>query len=356
MRSKMKNIIFDCERMKYASTGLYHYCLNLSRHISKNLDPAHERLTFFSPFSARTELGQANPHLAQNSLQKFFMPSLKGFDIWHCTYQSSHYVPQRNRRIKVVLSIHDLNFLYENKPESKKARHLRHLQQNIDRSDVIVCISEFCRKDVHQYCRTGNKPVYVIHNGTNNLKDPALFDSSYRPDRPFLFSLGVICRKKNFHVLLPLLEQNQDMELLIAGRPDDTEYLQFIRQSARRLKVDNSLRMLGNISEMEKSWYYRNCYAFALPSIAEGFGLPVAEAMSVGKPVFLSDRTALPEIGSDVAFYFRNFSASHMQHVFSEGMQQYKRDQMHHAIRQRSESFCWDKAATEYINIYRSLY
>jgi len=122
------------------------------------------------------------------------------------------------------------------------------------------------------------------------------------------------------------------------------------------LKVDNNLRLLGNISEYEKSWYYRNCYAFALPSIAEGFGLPVAEAMSVGKPVFLSDRTALPEIGSDLAFYFRDFTAQHMQKVFTSGMQQYRDENMHNAIRQHSESFCWDKAAAEYLNIYRTLY
>jgi len=351
----MKNIIFDCERMKYADTGLYHYCLNLGRHLEKKLEHS-EHLTYFAPSSVRPALNDHAGHISQNSLQKFFMPSTRGFHIWHSTYQSSSYIPQRNRRIKVVLSIHDLNFPYEGKSEARRDKHLRHLQQNINRADVIVCISEFCRKDVLTHCDTGNKPVYVIHNGTNTLKMPGLSRNSYKPERPFLFSLGVICRKKNFHVLLPLLEQNQDMELLIAGRPDDPEYMQFIHQSARQLKVDNNLRLLGNISEYEKSWYYRNCYAFALPSIAEGFGLPVAEAMSVGKPVFLSDRTALPEIGSDLAFYFRDFTAQHMQKVFTSGMQQYRDENMHNAIRQHSESFCWDKAAAEYLNIYRTLY
>lgn len=350
----MKSIIFDCERMKYASTGLYHYCLNLGKHIYKN-SSEQENITFFSPANARIALGEQQHHLQQNSLQKFFMPSLKGFDIWHCTYQTSAYVPRRNRKIKVVLSIHDLNFLHENLTEQKKIKYLRHLQHNIDRSDAIICISEFCRKEVLEYCNTGNKPVVVIHNGTNTLKAPGLSDESYRPDRPFLFSLGVICRKKNFHVLLPLLK-NQNMELLIAGRPDDAEYLQFIRRSARQLKVDDNLRMLGNITEHEKSWYYRNCYAFAFPSIAEGFGLPVTEAMSVGKPVFLSDKTALPEIGSNVAFYFRDFSEKHMQTVFEKGMEQYEKRNMEGAIRQRSEDFCWDKAAKEYLNVYRSLY
>lgn len=342
--------------MKYFNTGLYHYSLNLGRYLQRHIDESREELTFFTPPQVQDAFGADARHLTQNSLQKFYMPRLKGFDIWHCTYQSSHYVPQRNRKIKVVLTIHDLNFIYEKKNELKRAKYLRHLQQNVDRSDVIVCISEFCKKDVLQYCDTGSKPVYVVHNGTNTLKSPELLSHSYKPERPFLFSLGVMCRKKNFHVLLPLLQQNHEMELLIAGRLDDTSYLDFIQESARKMKVDENLRVLGNITEPEKSWYYQNCYAFALPSIAEGFGLPVTEAMSAGKPVFLSNKTALPEIGSNAAFYFRDFNASHMQKVFRQGMEQYEASDMQPMIRQRSEHFCWNKAAKEYINIYRTLY
>jgi glycosyltransferase involved in cell wall biosynthesis len=156
--------------------------------------------------------------------------------------------------------------------------------------------------------------------------------------------------------LLPLLEQNHDLELLIAGRPDDVNYLNFIQHSAKKMNVEDNLRVLGNISETEKSWYYQNCFAFALPSLAEGFGLPVTEAMSVGKPVFLSDKTSLPEIGSNMAFYFRDFNALQMQEVFVQGMQQYEAQNMSEAIKQRSTSFCWNQAAKKYIDIYRSLY
>lgn len=352
----LQRIVFDCERMKYFNTGLYHYSLNLGLHLRTQADPRREEINFFVPQQILGKFGDTTQYIRQHSLQKFYMPPLKGFDIWHCTYQSSAYVPKRNRRIKVVLTIHDLNFIYEKKEELKKASYLHHLQKNIDRSDAIVCISDFCRQDVLKYCDTGTKPVYVIYNGTNELKSPELYSYSYKPERPFLFSLGVMCRKKNFHVLLPLLQQEQDLELLIAGRLDDPSYLDFIQQSARDMRVEDNLRVLGNISEPEKSWYYQNCYAFALPSIAEGFGLPVTEAMSAGKPVFLSNKTALPEIGSSVAFYFRDFSALHMQNVFRQGMKQYTAASMEPMIRQRSELFCWTKAAKAYLNVYRSLY
>jgi glycosyltransferase involved in cell wall biosynthesis len=349
-------IVFDCERMKHTSTGLYHYCLHLGRYLQKNLDEFPADLTFYSPLSAVHKFHRDTMFMLQHSLQKFYMPSVKRFDIWHSTYQLSRYIPQRNRKIKVVLTIHDLNFIHEKMPEARKIKLLRRLQRNIDRSDALVCISEFSKKDLLEHCHTGNKTVHLIYNGTNTLKSPGLYDHSYRPERPFLFSLGVMCRKKNFHVLLPLLQQNHGMELLIAGRLEEPDYLQFIHQSARKMRVEGNVRVLGDISEPEKSWYYQNCYAFALPSIAEGFGLPVTEAMSAGKPVFLSNRTALPEIGSTAAFYFRDFNASHMQQVFADGMEQYETQNMQQLIRERSASFCWDKAAKEYIDVYRSLY
>jgi len=353
----MNRIVFDCERMKYDNTGLYYFCLNLGIHLQKNLDHYDEDLGFYVPPPGLNMFGRNTFYLPQNSWQKFYMPNVTKFDIWHSCYQFTRYMPKRNKKIRVILTIHDLNYLYENMSEARRMRLHRRVQGNIDRADAIVCISDFARKDVLTYCKTDNKPIHVIYNGTNELSSPTLYSHSYKPERPFVFTLGVIARKKNFHVLLPLLEQNHDMELLIAGRLDEPKYLRFIRDSAREMNVEKNLRVLGLISEPEKSWYFRNCYAFAFPSIAEGFGLPVTEAMSVGKPVFLSNKTALPEIGSNAAFYFRNFNADHMQQVFSNGMKQYeKQKNMPQKIMQRSASFSWDKAARQYIEVYRSLY
>ena len=285
------------------------------------------------------------------------MPSLKGYDIWHATYQDSYYIPFRDKKIKVILSIHDLNFMYdESKSEAKRQKYLRRLQMLIDRADVIICISEYSKKDVSFYCDLGNKPVYVIHNGTNSLKEPMLFNNSYKPRKRFIFSLVTINHKKNFHSLLPLVHQQNNMELVIAGRKDDNNYLNFFLDTAEQMGIRDNLRLVGAISESEKSWYFNNCYAFAFPSNAEGFGLPVTEAMSVGKPIFLSQRTALPEIGGDVAFYFQNFSAMHMKETFVAGMKRYKLFNMKDDIIKKGKEYCWDNAAQEYWKIYRSLY
>jgi glycosyltransferase involved in cell wall biosynthesis len=106
----------------------------------------------------------------------------------------------------------------------------------------------------------------------------------------------------------------------------------------------------------KKSWYFNNCNAFAFPSISEGFGLPVVEAMSCGKPLFLSTRTSLPEIGGDVSFYFNDFNPEHIQNVFASGMKKYNANGLREKIKQRGTNFCWHKAAAEYLQVYRSLY
>ena len=353
----INRIIFDCERMKYEDTGLYHYCLNLGNHLSKFVSPESEKVTFYSPYGTQDLFGKKTNHVIQTEIHKYCMPSLKGYNIWHATYQDSYYLPFRNKKIKVVLTIHDLNFIYDDsKPEWKKQRYLRRLQMLINRADVIICVSEYGKKDVGFYCDVHNKPLFVIHNGSNTLTEPELFQQSYRPDRPFIFSLGTITPKKNFHTLLPLVQYQQNMELVIAGRIDDVGYYQSILDTAEKMGISKNIKIVGPVSESEKSWYFNNCYAFAFPSVAEGFGLPVTEAMSVGKPIFLSQRTALPEIGGDAAFYFKNFSATHMKETFVAGMKQYKLFNMKDEIIKKGKEYCWDNAAKEYWKVYRSLY
>lgn len=353
----VNRVIFDCERMKYEYTGLYHYCLNLGNHLSKFAHAADEELNFYIPRGNENLFVSHNRHLIQTELHKFRMPALKDHAIWHATYQDSYYIPFRNKKIKVVLSVHDLNFMYDpSKSQAKKQKYLRRLQMLVYRADTIICISDYCKKDVCFYCDVKNKPVHVIHNGTNTLTEPQLLKQSYRPLTPFIFSLGTIVPKKNFHSLLPLVKDKPNIELVIAGRIDDVGYYQSILDTAEKMGISKKIKLVGPVSESEKSWYFNNCYAFAFPSTAEGFGLPVTEAMSVGKPIFLSDKTALPEIGGDVAFYFENFSASHMNETFATGMKQYVALKMQDDIIKKGKEYCWDLAAMEYWKIYRSLY
>lgn len=340
--------------MKYPHSGLYHYCLNLGMYVSPLLEK-DESMQFYVPFSDKNPFGDKRQLIIERKRHKFFKPFLWNCKVWHAPFQSGRILPKRHHGLKVLLTIHDLNPLHEGKPVEEQRKSLAHTQSLIDRSDAIVCISEFCKQDVLKHCDTGNKPLYVIHNGTHKVHKPALNGSSYRPSRPFLFGMGYVNRKKNYHVLLPLLKDDS-LEMIIAGRLDEPDYIDNMKQEAVKMGVADRLHLPGPVTEGEKAWYFEHCVAYMHPSLAEGFGAPVVEVMQFGKPLFLSPLTSLPEIGGDVAFYFPSFEGESMQEIFYNGMKRYTSENMADRIRQRGTQFDWKEKAKEYLAVYRTLY
>jgi glycosyltransferase involved in cell wall biosynthesis len=351
----MGTIILDCDLMRFPNTGLYYYCLNLGHHVNLQLEKQGEGyMNMYMPAQSLNSLNNKKFVIKEKRYHRFFKPFLNNCRVWHAPFQSGRILPSLQSSVKVVLTIHDLNALHEGKSLEEQKSSLAHTQSLIDRSDVLVCISEFTKRDVLKHCDIKNKPIHVIHNGCALSAEPALSPTSYRPQRPFLFALGYVNRKKNFHVLLSLL-QREDLELVVAGKLDDPDYVTVMKQQAEALGVLDRLHILGPIEDAAKVWYLKNCHAFCNPSLAEGFGLPVVEAMQFGKPVFLSDKTSLPEVGGNVAFYFRSFDSWHMQEVFKKGMQVYNENGLANSIRERACSFDWSQKALEYINIYKTL-
>jgi len=353
----MYKIILDCDLMRYKDSGLYHYCLNLGTYVKKALDKEQEgRISFYVPSAEKNSFGKdAGCIIEKKWHQKYLKPFLWDCDIWHAPFQSGRIlVPQKNKHIKILLTIHDLNCLHEDMPDKERAESLQKTQKLIDRSDAIVCISNHCKKDVVKNLDVQNKQVYVIHNGTHYVTIPPLKPLGYMPSKPFIFTMGYVNRKKNFHTLVPLLK-NTDIDLIIAGKLDDSEYIHKIRTQARKLGVSERLHILGPVSEEDKAWYLKHCLAFMLPSLAEGFGAPVVEAMQFGKPLFLSNLTSLPEIGGDVAFYFNNFEPDHMLQVFNTGIFEYQKNGLVNKIKKRGNEFSWEEKANLYLKIYDSL-
>ena len=93
--------------------------------------------------------------------------------------------------------------------------------------------------------------------------------------------------------------------------------------AAAQAGVADRVRVLIRISEADKAWYITQCLAYLQPSLAEGFGLPVVEAMQIGKPVFLSRLTSLPEVGGAAAYYFDDFTPATMQQTLVTGLAQH---------------------------------
>lgn len=341
----------DCERMKYPFTGLYYYCLQLKKNLQTIIKD--EQLCFYIR-EMNKDLFRNDCIFNQHSLHKFFFPSIKEYSIWHSTYQGTMYYPWK-QKIKILFTVHDLNFLYdESKPDWKKKRYLAQIAAKIDRADHVVAISNFVLNDIKKHINIDGKQCSVIYNGCNieEISSPA--EPLFKPTAPFLFTVGTIVEKKNIHVLPPLLLKN-DWQLIIAGITNSEEYKNKIIEEAKALGVADRVVFTGSVSENDKQWYYQNCEAFVFPSISEGFGLPVIEAMYFGKPVILSTHTSLPEIGGSAAYYFQNFEPHYMQTVLYEALADHKKEGRENEIKCRALLFNWKQTAHQYHEVYKKL-
>ncbi|CAM1368690.1 Glycosyl transferase group 1 [Tenacibaculum litopenaei] len=343
-----KNIIVDIERMKYPNTGLHNYCKNLADYLVEDTSFDYHFFTH-----KKIDLDDKFKRINRKLIDKVFLKPAKKFSLWHGTYQTTKFVPQK--AIKFVLTIHDLNFLYEDKSESKRQKLIKQIQNRIDRADYITTISTFVLEDIKKHLNLEGKKVKVVYNGVNLVEYPDFNEPKIRPEGDYLFTIGTVLPKKNFHVLIPMLKANPTLKLYIGGIQPDENYKAKIVSLAAEYGVTDQLVLLGAISEEEKYWYLKNCKAFLFPSIAEGFGIPVIEAMHLGKPVFLSTHTSLPEIGGAHAYYFENFDPDHLNAVFNQGMKDFEDNQRAESLKQWAAQFSWEKASKEYIEIYKEL-
>lgn len=347
----MRTVFLEMEKLRSPATGLGQFCLQLGRQLVAQ-DTSDLDLRFFLPAAKRALFGPGPKVVVQHGWHKLFLPGASRYDVWHCLHQDSRYLPRAKG--KVLLTVHDLNFLSKY-AGPKRARRLRRLQERVRRSSGIAVDSHFTGAALRENVEVGNVRVEVIQLGNSLTR----FADPKRPERApagrFFLALGVLSARKNFHVLPAILAAFPGYSLLIAG-PGHSEYSGVIRDEAGRHGVRDRVIFAGEIGDEDRFWYYSHCEALLFPSLAEGFGLPVVEAMSLGKPVFLSRLTSLPEVGGEHAFYFDDFDPAHMREVVEVGLQRAATEAgFPERLIEHSRKWSWEQTARRYLEFYRTL-
>jgi glycosyltransferase involved in cell wall biosynthesis len=344
------NIGIDLERLRDPNSGLGQFCKHLGANLL-NLKQENISFQLYCPKKYSAYLKGAK-HIVVGILDKLFGVKNDHLQLFHCTHQDSHLFP---KTIPTVITIHDLNFLEKYTSDYKKQKKLKVLQSKVSKAKGITFISNYTKQMAAKHLVFPNVPTKVIYNG-NCLntglepKKPAAIISS-----DFLFSIGIVRPKKNFHTLLPLVKASNCC-LVIAGT-DSHEYATSIKDLANTMGIADKVILLGAVSEQEKLWLYQNCKAFVFPSLSEGFGLPVIEAMSLGKPVFLSNKTSLPEVGGKQAYYWNNFEANHMIEIYLRGMTDFENSKNKpQELMDWAQQFNWQKTAQDYLDFYSEVY
>lgn len=348
----MPHLFLDTERMVNLTSGIGQLSLHLGRELVRQ-KPADWDMTFLVAPDQVGIFGDLVQYRVATRWNRWFR--LWKYDVWHCLHQDTHYYPTRSTRF--IYSMLDLNYLaLPNYTAARKERRKKQYQARINQASVITTISAYVAADIQQKLAVPpSLPMQVIYCGVTVPDNPPQTPPATLPGGPFLFFIGMLQPYKNVHTMLPLLVANSDYWLVLAG-PGKPEYSQQIWEQARQLGVADRLLMPGPIDEATKWWFYAHCEAFLFPSLLEGFGIPVVEAMAFGKPVFSSPLTSLPEVGGSEAVYFPSFDAEIVVETVSKGMEAYRNDPaMPDRLRRQSQQFRWEIAAVSYWNLYQNL-
>lgn len=285
-------------------------------------------------------------------IYKFLPRLLPKFDLWHSTNQ---FFRALRPDVPQILTLHDLNFLHEKSPR-KQEKYLRRTMRRAHHATRLVTISDYVARDACRHLDLGDRRPQVIYNGVENITGHAESRPAFvREGRPFFFAIAQVRKKKNFHVLVPMMRRFPDYDLFICGSKS-TPYAASIEQEAQRLGLPN-VSLPGVLTAEEKVWVYRHCSAFFFPSLLEGFGLPVVEAMQFGRPVFISSRTSLPEVAGGHAFVWEDFETDAMADLVSDRLATFSPESpaAREMIAYATTNFTYEKNVQAYLSLYREL-
>lgn len=262
----------------------------------------------------------------------------------------------------VVVTIYDLSFI-EN-PEAYPAAQRRYLENETAHSCQhaarLVAISESGRRDIHRIYGVPLERIDVVTPGVSEAYEPlpasqvAAFRQRKELPQSFILHVGTLQPRKNIPTLLEAVARLSRPEVplvLVGGKGWIYEDI-FARVEA--LGLTGQVRFAGYVEDAELPLWYNAAAVLAFPSLYEGFGMPVADALACGTPVVAAATSSLPEAGGDVALYFEPRDANEL----TERLRQALDDP---AVRHKARTagpahaarFSWARSGAELAAIYQ---
>ncbi len=274
-------------------------------------------------------------------------------DLWHSTDQLFKF-RLHQKGMKQLLTVHDL-INFQKKKGIHKIKHLLKFRWRVTHSHCISVISDYVKKELHSYGIARNLPVVEIPNAVRELEnDPRVKPSFVGENDKFFFAIGQVCPRKNFESIVAMMREFPEYKLFICG-VCDSRYAREFKSALADSPESDRIVMTGGVSDEEKNWMYAHCEAFLMPSLMEGFGLPVVEAMRFGKPVFCANATSLPEVGDKYAYYWNDFTPEAMAKVVREGLASFSYETDGLAEMEYSKKYSYQQFTRMYVELYRKI-
>lgn len=361
MKIAYDNQIFNLQ--KYG--GISRYIVNLAKSVSKNKNEVRV-------FAGIHQNGYVNkklpievlgnkvsyPSRGQGkitSLNNIFMN--KAIDRWspdivHKTY----YFNEKKFDSPSVLTVHDMIHEIYSEQFSANDKTIRLKREAVEQADHIISVSHSTKRDLINLFDVNESKITVIHHGVS--KEATHFDlgKDYKSTLPpFMLYIGRREGYKNFRKLLEgyaLTRASNEYNIIVFGGGKFTkEEQKLITKLGITRKV---AQMSGDDSLLRE--LYSSAIAFIYPSLYEGFGMPILEAMANNCPVICSNTSSLPEVGGNAVIYFDpNEISSICETIDIIVSDDERRRKLVKLGKERLNSFSWDKCSIETIKVYKKI-
>ncbi|KKG14922.1 hypothetical protein EO98_01370 [Methanosarcina sp. 2.H.T.1A.6] len=280
-------------------------------------------------------------------------------NIYHPTYYRTDL--DKYNRSAIVLTVHDM--IHELYPDQfiDSRFVIKAKKKSINTADQIICVSENTKKDLMSIYDVPENKIKVIYHGNSLLKSDKYLKCDdlkklYPITKPFLLYVGERKRRyKNFSMLLEtyttMLSDRFDLVCFGGGDFDHNELktIKNIKCSGKVIHLSGSDHLLSSL--------YKNAFCFIYPSLYEGFGIPLLEAMGLGCPVIASNTSSIPEVADKAALFFDPYSKdSFINAIDLLENNRSEREKLVNLGFEQEKKFSWDKTARETFKVYKYAY
>lgn len=286
-------------------------------------------------------------------------------------FSPTHYIPGFSP-VKRIATIFDLSFLHF--PEMFNKRDLWQLKNwtkfSAQNADHIITISRSTMEDIFSRYGVDRKKITVAYPGYNkeifhHQQDPAKAKKTlkkYGIDDSYIIYIGTIQPRKNLIRLIEAFARIQeDLKLVIVGKTKgegrEGWMYEDVLKTPGKLGIEGKVIFTGFVQQEDLPYLLSGSLAFILPSLWEGFGIPVLEAMAAGVPVMVSNVSSLPEVVGDAGLTFDPYSVDQMEQAIRTILSDKKLRQKYSNLGlEQAKKFSWDKMAKTVLRVFEKVY
>ena len=288
--------------------------------------------------------GIGNSHFWEQCVLPFFFIGKKDYRVLSFTGLGSILISNK------IMTVHDLSFLF-NRSWFSAAYYWWYRMMTplaIRTSRHIITVSQFSKQEIMRfYPFVKDCKISVVYGAVDGVRFSHL-PSVPSPEAPFALAVSSIDPRKNFPMLVKAFKGIKGYKLYIVGKQNHV-----FSQQGGLDEESSSVKFLGRVSDDELRRLYNQAQCFIFPSIYEGFGLPLLEAMTCGCPVLASDIPVFREVCGEAAIYFDPYDETSIRTTIEQflNLDEKGKEKLQVLGYEDTQRFSWEKSATHIMNI-----